>query len=103
VEKMIVSISKSPVKHKRFRILFRHRDGKEQNFDFGLDTGTTYIDGASAIQRDNYWKRHTANPTEKKLIENLDASPALFSSMILWGKSRDINQNIKTLNAMWKH
>lgn len=37
---MIIKIEKSPRKHKRFRVFMS--TGK--HYDFGLDTGSTYID-----------------------------------------------------------
>ncbi len=73
-----------------------------KNYDFGLDTGYTYIDGATKEQRNNYLKRHLANTIENNLIKNLVPSPSLFSAYILWGNSRNINENIKILNDLWK-
>ena len=58
---MIVSISKSNVKNKRFCITLD--DGKKYNF--GLDTGSTYIDHHDKQIRDAYRARHYGNDTEK--------------------------------------
>ena len=49
-------------------------------YDFGLDTGTTFIDGASKETKLNYLKRHLANKTENELIKNLIPRSALFSA-----------------------
>jgi hypothetical protein len=95
---MIVDIQPSPVKYKRYRVTMDN--GKE--YDFGLDTGSTYIDHHNKIKRLNYWSRHYSNPTERRLIDNLVPSPALFSALLLWGESTDINKNINHLNMLWK-
>ena len=58
---MIVSIASSKVKHKRFVITMD--DGKKYNF--GLDTGSTYIDHHAKQIREAYRARHYGNDTEK--------------------------------------
>ena len=88
---------KSPKKHKRFRVIMNNN----KHYDFGLDTGLTYLDHKNNIKKENYWARHYANPTEKKLIDNLVPSPSLFSAYLLWGKYTDINKNIEYLNNLW--
>jgi hypothetical protein len=98
---MITEILRSPRKNKRFRAVIT-RDGKKVNVDFGYPQSTTYIDGASDKTRENYLKRHMANATEKRLIENLTISPALMSARILWGSSRDILRNVASLNREWR-
>lgn len=101
---MILSISSSPLKTKRFRVLFQYKSGEKKYFDFGYkDAKNTYIDGASDAVRANYLKRHMANETERRLITEKIASPALFSARLIWGKSRDINANIRELNREWGH
>jgi hypothetical protein len=95
---MIVAYQESPLKNKRIRIFLN--DGR--HYDFGLKGGMTYIEHRNEKIRENYWKRHLGNKTEKKLIENLIPSPALFSAYILWGKYFNIDENIKMLNLLWK-
>ena len=95
---MIVDIKKSPIKHKRFRLTMDN--GK--TYDFGLQDGFTYIDGATEETRRNYLKRHLGNSIEKRLIENLVPSSSLFSAYLLWGNSRDLYKNIEFLNDLWK-
>jgi hypothetical protein len=90
----IVNIIESPRKAKRFRALLS--DGKK--IDFGLDTGSTYIDHKDKKKRLNWWNRHYGNAREKELIDNLTMSPALLSAYILWGDSTDLNDNIVYLN-----
>ena len=104
---MIISITSSPRKTKRFRVTMD--DGRV--FDFGYDKGTTYIDHGDENKRLAYWKRHYANPTEKRLIDNLVPSPALFSAYLLWGRhpldgvqetrSTSLEKNIRLLNEAW--
>lgn len=95
---MIVRIMKSPVKTKRFRVVMDN--GKK--YDFGYDGAYTWLDGADESIREAYRKRHYANATEKRLIDSLTPSASLFSMKLIWGESRDIKENIKTLNALWK-
>lgn len=89
---------KSPVKTKRFRVVMDN--GKK--IDFGHDGAYTFLDGADDKVREAYRKRHYANATEKRLIDSLTPSASLFSYKLIWGESRDINENIKALNALWK-
>lgn len=95
---MIVKIERSPVALKRFRVTLD--TGKK--YDFGYVTGTTYIDGRSAVERNNYRARHLANATEKTLITNLIPSPSLFAYYLLWGPSTNLERNIKHLNNLWR-
>jgi hypothetical protein len=95
---MIVSIETSSKKNKRYMAVMKNG----RSYDFGLKDGSTFIDGENETTRDNYRKRHYTNPKEKYLIDNLIPSPALFSYSLLWGASRDIHNNIKSLNRLWK-
>jgi hypothetical protein len=95
---MILKIEKSPIKYKRYRAIMD--DGKK--YDFGLLGGETYLDHRDANKRRAYWARHYANETEKKLIDNLVPSPALFSAYLLWGGHSDLDKNVKELNNLWK-
>ena len=75
----IIKLVKSPRKNKRFRVYLQN----DKYFDFGLDGGdggdggNTYIDHGNKKKRDNYRKRHYAQ--ERKLIDSLTPSPALYS------------------------
>ena len=75
-------------------------------FDFGFSGGETFIDHEDYKKREAYLARHMANETEKKLIENLVPSPALFSAQLLWSYlnpgSSNLERNIKILNDAWK-
>jgi hypothetical protein len=94
----IIEVIDSPRKGKRFRVILN--DGKK--IDFGLDTGSTYIDHHDKQKRMAYIARHLGNIREKKLIDNLIPSPALFSMVLLWGKHTNIDDNIKYLNRMFR-
>jgi hypothetical protein len=94
---MIISIEKSPKQNKRFRVYMDN--GK--HYDFGLDTGQTYIDHGDKQKKLAYWARHTGNDTERRLIANLVPSASLFSATLLWGKYTDLDENIKYLNHQW--
>ena len=96
---MIVSISKSKVQHNIFVITMN--DGKKYNF--GLDTGSTYIDHHDKQIREAYKARHYANGIEQKLIDNLVPSPSLFTWFILWGPYTNIEKNVRHLNALWEN
>ena len=52
----IIKLVKSPRKNKRYRVYLKNNE----YFDFGLDTGKTYIDHQNITKRDNYRKRHYA-------------------------------------------
>lgn len=92
----IIEIKESPKPYKRFRIKIKEGD-KIKHFDFGLDTGKTYLDHQDTTKRMNYWKRHYANKSEKQLIDNLIPSPALFSARLLWGLYPTLKDNVREL------
>jgi len=95
---MIIRIEPSPLKQKRFRAIF----DSGRKIDFGYSGAKTYLDGVDASVRESYRKRHYGNATEKKLIDELIPSASLLSYYLTWGDSRDIEQNRKKLNQMWK-
>jgi hypothetical protein len=99
---MIVDIIQSPVKNKRYRAYIIRKNGRTEYYDFGLDGARTYIDGRTDLERANYLARHLGNKTEEQLISNLVPSPSLLSAFLLWGKSRDLETNVKYLNNLWK-
>jgi hypothetical protein len=92
----IVSLEKSNRKDKKYVVLLD--DGKE--YHFGLKNSITYVEGATKEKRDAFLARHLNNPLEKKLIENLVPSPALFSVYLLWN-TPSLENNIKLLNRMF--
>ena len=100
---MIVDIIPSPVKHKRFRAYIIRKNRRTEYYDFGLDGGKTFIDGRTEQERANYIARHLGNKTEEQLINNLTPSPSVLSMYLLWGKSRNLETNVKYLNNLWKN
>ena len=92
----IVSLEKSNRKDKKYVVLLD--DGKL--YHFGLKNAITYVEGATKQKRDAFLARHLNNPLEKKLIENLVPSPALFSVYLLWN-THSLENNIKLLNRMF--
>lgn len=95
----IINIEKSPVKNKRYRVYLDNGN----KYDFGLDTGKTFIDHHNEELRQNYLKRHLANPIEKELINNLIPSPALFSAVLLWGPYKTLTKNMQFLDNLFKN
>jgi hypothetical protein len=67
-----------------------------KTYNFGLKSGSTYLDHNDEQKRINYRKRHY--PMEKSFIDGLIPSPSLFSWYILWGPHTKIEQNINYLN-----
>ena len=94
----IVKLIKSPRKNKRLRVYL----DDNRYFDFGLDTGETFIDNHDTKKKQNYHKRHLGNKTEKYLIENLIPSPALFSWSLLW-QTPSLNDNVEILNKLFEN
>jgi hypothetical protein len=92
----IINLYESPRKSKRYRVTMDN--GK--HYDFGLDTGSTYIDHHNPQKRLAYIARHLGNLSEKRLIDSLTPSPALFSMVLLWRPHADIESNIRYLNEL---
>lgn len=90
----LLKIVKSDKKDKRFKALFK--DGKEVNF--GSKEGKTFIDNETENKRKAYIKRHSLNPLEKPFLNKkiYADKPSNLAMGILWGKSKNINENIKT-------
>ncbi len=89
----ILKVIKSDRKNKKLKALLDN--GKEVHF--GSDVSQTYVEGASKEKRDNYLKRHLANPIEKRLIQNNVMSPSLLSYELLWN-TPSLKKNIEILN-----
>jgi len=91
---MISAVSPSTRAGKRYTAIW---DGKA--IDFGSRGATTFIDGATEKTRENYWKRHRGSPREKTRLANLTPSASVLSAYLLWGDSRDLQTNLRALNA----
>jgi hypothetical protein len=92
----IVSLEKSNRKDKKYKVIMD--DGK--SYHFGLKNSISYVEGATKQKRDAFLARHLNNPLEKKLIENLVPSPALFSVYLLWNTT-SLENHVKILNRMF--
>ena len=97
----VLSLRELPVgSAKRFELVYRvGRMEKPRKVQFGAQGAHTYLDGASKATRENYRKRHYAQ--EKKFIDGLIPSAALFSFFLIWGESRSLAKNVKTLQRLF--
>jgi hypothetical protein len=96
----IIEIVESPRKGKRYRAIFD--DGKKIDFGLKDPKDGTYLDHHDKQKRFAYWARHIKGKGERSLIDNLTRSPSLLSMALLWGKSTDLQKNIKYLNDLWE-
>lgn len=87
---MKLVVSKSTKKDKKLMAVFYDNEKKVKTIHFGLRGSTTYLDTGDKKLREAYRARH------KKVY---DKSPPMSASRlsyeIIWGDSRDLNQNIK--------
>lgn len=84
---ILVAFHKSPKKNKRYRIVLKNPD---KIIDFGLDTGSTYIDHGDKKKRSAYLKRHQKNEDWTK------PNPGSAAAFVLWGFDTDIKKNLET-------
>lgn len=83
---ILVGLFPSPRQNKRYRMIIAN---PRMIIDFGLKHSNTYVDGASDLTRYNYLKRHQKNEDWNRL------SAGAASAIILWGHSRDIEENLE--------
>jgi len=83
---ILVGFFPSTRQNKRYTLYIKNPD---MRIDFGLKTGSTYIDHGDKTKRQNYLLRHRKREDWTKL----NAGSA--SARILWGDSTDIKQNLK--------
>jgi hypothetical protein len=94
----IINVVKSDRKGKKYTAILDN--AKEVHF--GSDVSQSYVEGASDEKREAYLRRHMANSVEKHRIDNLIMSPSLLSAYLLWGSTRNLEDNIKILNRLIK-
>ena len=87
----------SNLKDKRFFVQLNNN----KIYHFGYKFGQTFLDHKDERKKQGYQKRHLGNETERKRIEELIPSPALFSFYLLWS-GPDLIQNIKYLNYLFR-
>lgn len=91
---MIKEIKKSYLKDKKYMAIMNN----EKKIHFGSKYSLTYLDHKDEEKRINYFNRHYNNKNEKRYINEMLLSPAIFSLFLLWGPYTDINDNLKLLN-----
>jgi len=82
-----VSLTKSNIKNKKLVLKLSEPN---KTIHFGWKGSTTYINGATDLQRTNYLKRHKVNEDWTKI------NPGSASAIILWGDSKNINTNLNS-------
>lgn len=81
---ILVGLFPSP-RQKRYRMIIAN---PRMIIDFGLKHSNTYVDGAEDKVRAAYLSRHAPREDWNSL------SPGAASRWILWGHSRDIEENL---------
>lgn len=85
---ILIYFGPSPRENKRFVARFKN---PSRTTHFGQPGANTYIDGASKETRQNYLKRHARD------LETGDPLMAGYLSYyVIWGKSRDVEDNLKS-------
>ena len=80
----LIKFSRSERKGKKYMMVFEDR-----TIHFGSDVSQTYTEGASEEKKKNYIKRH-------RVMEDWNSINAGSASrFILWGKSRNVETNLK--------
>lgn len=86
--------------NKEYKATFK-KDNKEIVRRFG--TKNNYVGEGNKTEQDrkNYIARHSKNPLEKKALKD-PTTPASLSMELLWGKSKNIQKNIKDYKKKYK-
>jgi len=93
-----IILQKSSKKDKRFKITMKGFDNmNDHSHDFGSKTGKTYIDSRTDKERDAFLARH-----KKDKNFNNKHSGIYYSKNLLWGKSKNLDKNIKELEKKLK-
>ena len=92
----LIKVVEARGKDKRLKAIFKDKEGKEKDVYFGAKGGNTYIDHKDKEKRENYIKRHSMNPLEKKYLNKKEyaTKPANLAMDILWGPSTSLKKNI---------
>tara|TARA_R100001224_G_C4025122_1_gene150692 strand:+ start:1759 stop:2046 length:288 start_codon:yes stop_codon:yes gene_type:complete len=85
----LLSIKPSKVRKKKWTAIFEKKDGRKKTINFGAKGYDDYTIGGTDKQRSAYLARH------KKDKINIPDSAGSLSYWILWGKSKDMEKNIK--------
>lgn len=89
----LIKVEETPSANKQFKATFQKPDGKTYIRRFG--TASNYVKNPNKTKQDraNYRARHSQNPKEKEALRKKD-SPASLSMHLLWGESRNLQQNV---------
>lgn len=84
-----VTPNTNSMRNEKFIAIFEKPDGKKVIRRFGVKGSTTYVDGATENQKENYRARHARD------IRNDDpAAKGNLSFFLSWGNSRNLETNI---------
>lgn len=86
----LLEVKESTNKNKKLMAVYD--DGKK--IHFGTNSNFVYNKSKTEKDRENYIKRHSANPLEKEALTK-PRTPATLSMALLWGKSRSLTANIR--------
>lgn len=89
----LLSVVQTPGGSKQFLATFQ-KDGRTYLRRFGTSSNYVLNSKKTDKDRENYRKRHMANPGEASNIKNDPMSAGALSYWILWGESRSWRQNV---------
>jgi hypothetical protein len=81
-----ISLEKSNKPEKKYVIKFSE---PSKTIHFGSKNSSTYLDHKDIKIRENYLKRHAVLEDWNKI------GPGSLSAIILWGRTTDLNKNLK--------
>ncbi len=81
-----VSLEKSTRPNKKYVIKFEEPN---KTIHFGSKNSSTYLDHHDKRKRQNYLLRHAVNEDRDRV------NAGSLSAFILWGKTTDLNKNLK--------
>lgn len=96
----LMSVKPSTAKGKRYTAVYCKCSKRDEckgtnhmTVQFGQDTATTYIDGASEEKKKSYLARHSKSPGQDWSKPTTAGSLARY---LLWGATRSLRENIKS-------
>ena len=92
---LVVKVVKSERPNKRFKAIFIKNGDIVKQVHFGSASGKTFIDHGDESIKKAYIARHKVNEDWTDLF-----SAGALSRYILWGKSSDMQKNIRRYNHM---
>ena len=83
---ILLSFKKSTRPNKKYMIIL---EDPKRTIHFGAKNSKTFVESGSEEKKKNYIKRHRVNEDWRRV------NPGSLSRFILWGQSKDIEQNLK--------